>query len=274
MVNEFNLEHLSGIRLSGPDAENFAQSQFVGDISQLDDGRWMTTAWCDPKGRCLAVILLKRHQGNVDLVFPLEQLATLERLRLFAIGRTVEFTQSPSVCASFDGAVSARTPGIVPGVTSRRLWLCDGAGQSPSPATLRRWRLADLAAAIPWLYKQTSARFLPQFLNLDTQGGLSFSKGCYPGQEVIARLHYRGTVKYRLIAFRCQGNEPVWEPGETLRLNGHDGKLDVLDAVQLDELRLGLAVGPSFLQAGQRIEVTDSQEIPASLQLVHPSTLC
>ena len=261
--------------MSGPDARTFAQSQFTGDINHADEHHWMPTAWCDPKGRCLSVILLKTHQDSVHLVFPLAQTETLKRLQLFAIGRKVEFIPSKRVCASIEPSSAPMAGGTLPGPAKRWLWLADeSVARPPSSDWLRRWQLADMAAAIPWLTSRTSARFLPQFLDLEAHEGLSFRKGCYPGQEVIARLHYLGTVKYRLSAFRSQDVVNRWSPGDPLQLINEDGKLEVLDALENDGQQVGLVVVPAALAAGQTVSITDSGRQPATLQLVHPSTLC
>ncbi|MGY6588449.1 MAG: CAF17-like 4Fe-4S cluster assembly/insertion protein YgfZ [Wenzhouxiangella sp.] len=269
------MNHLSGLRLCGPDARAFAQSQFTADIDKAGEHHWLPTAWCDPKGRCLSIILLKTHQDDVDLVFPLEQAETLKRLRLFAIGRTVEFLASKQVRASLGAAPERTAAAQVPGRFPRWLWLSDAAEARPADAdTHQRWLLADMAAPIPWLGDQTSARFLPQFLDLSTHDGLSFRKGCYPGQEVIARLHFRGTVKYRLSGFLSEDAREPWAAGESLQLDHDSGKLDVVKSLAVDGHVAGLAVTSTALTVGQAFKVTDSQGRPATLQLVTPPALC
>ncbi|MGY6629700.1 MAG: CAF17-like 4Fe-4S cluster assembly/insertion protein YgfZ [Wenzhouxiangella sp.] len=267
------MNHLSGLRLSGPDARAFAQSQFTGDLAMATDDRWTPMAWCDPKGRCLSVILLKLHQDHVDLVFPRQQAATIKRLSLFAIGRTVEF-QPATACGNFD-APATSTAGSVPGTPMRWLWLDSESTVAPASAEIQqRWQLADIAAAIPWLGEHTSGRFLPQFLNLEQHQGLSFRKGCYPGQEVIARLHYRGTVKYGLRAFISHDAVGDWQAGQLLQLDAEDGKLELLETLRHDQRQIGLLVAPAGLDVEQTLTVRDSDRHAASLQLVHPSALC
>jgi folate-binding protein YgfZ len=93
------------------------------------------------------------------------------------------------------------------------------------------WRADDIAAGLPQIYPQTHESFVAQMLNLDVLGGISFTKGCYTGQEIIARAHYRGAVKRRMLRFTGPGPAPA--PGTRL-LSGDQHAGDVVDAVAVD----------------------------------------
>jgi folate-binding protein YgfZ len=118
-----------------------------------------------------------------------------------------------------------------------------GVDADADPAHLTQWNLADIAAGIPQVYPATSEQFVAQMLNLDGVGGISFTKGCYTGQEVIARAHYRGRVKRRMQRFRTLA-AASFAPGDTGSLR--DGRsFRVVMAERLEDERCEfLAVTP------------------------------
>ncbi|HUH59940.1 MAG TPA: folate-binding protein [Candidimonas sp.] len=153
-----------------------------------------------------------------------------------------------------------------------RWWLvskdAQGAGQPPAADALAVWQAADITAGLPWVQAATQDVFIPQTLNLDLIDGVSFSKGCYPGQEVVARSHYRGTVKRRMAAGAILAPRHVGNNGGLAGLDVFDAKkpaapcgriinaatdlvVRVLMEVQLADLRdadfrLGGADGPKI----------------------------
>jgi folate-binding protein YgfZ len=136
-----------------------------------------------------------------------------------------------------------------------RWWIVSPAGASPdalaSLATVDReaWRAADIAAGLPQVHARTSEAFVAQMLNLDELGGIAFDKGCYTGQEVIARAHYRGRVKRRMQRFRSLEAAKL-ATGDTGQL--HDNRsFRVVEAVQLEDGRCEfLAVAATTPSAG------------------------
>src|SRR5690606_20468615 len=127
--------------------------------------------------------------------------------------------------------------------------------------TAVQWHAADLAAGLPWIGAQTQDLFIPQTVNLDLIEGVSFSKGCYPGQEVVARSHYRGTVKRRMALGTLSAAVPAAEPGADIYDARQAGEpcgriVDAaertvlfeapLDAVEGGDLRLGAPDGPAI----------------------------
>ncbi len=92
------------------------------------------------------------------------------------------------------------------------------------------WKLLEIEAGIPTVYPETSDHFVPQMCNLDTLGGISFNKGCYTGQEIVARVHYRGAVKRRMILVRTEGHTPV--PGSRIPLPDSGNTGEVVDAAR------------------------------------------
>lgn len=263
MSDWFRLPSLAGLRIAGADASSFAHAQFTSAFSDPEPGIWRLTAWCNPKGRVLAVILARTDENRVDLVVPAVQLAEFARnLKLYAIGRKLTFEETRVVSGSFRAEPGPNGLVVDP---QRRLDL-DRADNEACEQDIQRWRLCDLRSGIAWLKPQTSARFLPQSLGLEERGGLSYRKGCYPGQEIIARVHYLGKAKERLSAFRhphsvkAQADSLVDDDGKTV---GH-----VLDTVSDHGSTAGLAVIASELAAEARVHRGDQ-----SVQLLLPESL-
>ena len=270
MQTWIDLPYLHAIRISGADAIEFCQSQFTADFRELPQGQWQVCAWCNPKGRCLAIILASAGEGHVDLIAPRAQAEVLARLRMYAIGRKVEFSESWSVSghdATGDLADAVRLP------DGRALRLDELPG-NPDPGRVLEWRIADLCLPVPWLNEHSSGRYLPQFLGLEAVGGLSYRKGCFPGQEVIARLHYLGKVKHRLTGFVLDSadSETELEPG-LLVAAGSNQSIEPLESVRINQRWIGLAVCPTELPDGERIEY-HGPDGPFSGQVTDPKGLC
>ena len=201
MANWFYLPRLTGLRISGEDARAFAHAQFTSSFKSPAPGLWQLTSWCNPKGRVLFVILARSDEHHVDLILPAVQLAELaQRLKMYSIGRRVSLLELPQVAGAFSGADGAGALAI----DRRRSLQLEPAQAHHDSEAAEQWRQHDLQAGIAWLNAATSARFLPQSLGLEERGGLSYDKGCYPGQEIVARVHYLGKVKECLSGFRVE----------------------------------------------------------------------
>ncbi|TAM98222.1 MAG: hypothetical protein EPN40_06680, partial [Rhodanobacteraceae bacterium] len=190
------------IAIEGADARRFAQTQFSGDVRSLAPGHWQWSAWLDVRGHVDALV----HLVAIDD----------DRLLMVLRGGDAERTHSrldhyllrsraTLVTKAFGGyaddalemgRVEAPGPDIVLGYGDRSLRLGPVVA-SPASAASNEWRLADIRAGWPTL-PQDEARLLPPALGLERLGAVSFDKGCYPGQEIAARLHYRGGHKLRL----------------------------------------------------------------------------
>jgi len=248
MSDWFHLPYLAGLRIEGGDAGSFAHAQFTSDFSGPEPDIWRLTAWCNPKGRVLSVILARTDENRVDLVVPAVQLTEFaHKLKLYSIGRKLTFVELRRVAGSFCAEPGANALSVD---RQRRLDL-DRAGSGFREQDIQRWRLCDLRSGIAWLRPETSARFLPQALGLEERGGLSYRKGCYPGQEIIARVHYLGKAKERLSAFqhpdsaKTLADSFVDDDGKTI---GH-----VLDTAGDNGREVGLAVIWSELATETRV---------------------
>jgi folate-binding protein YgfZ len=227
--------HVDCIAIEGADARRFAQSQFSGDVDALAPGYWQWNAWLNAQGRVQALmhltdpgdgtLLAVLRGGNADVIrnglsrFLLRRKATM---RVKSFTARVGGPQ-PEAELLLDAGTLALGYGL------RSMWLDpvmvpDTAFDKAAHAA---WRLADIQAGWPSLPRDDEPRFIPQALGLERLGAAAFKKGCYPGQEIVARLHYRGGHKYRLC--HLQGAIPL-DRGEA---RAADGSISarVLDAV-------------------------------------------
>lgn len=223
------------IAIEGPDARRFAQAQFSGNVEALAEGQWQWNAWLDARGRVQALMQLGRV--GEDRYLAILRGNDAEKLRV-DLGRYLlrsKATVMPHVFSGVAsdavpvGRVDVDTPGaIVFGYGDRSLRLEPAGGEADTEAA-NAWRLADIRAGWPTLPDGEPA-FLPPALGLERLGAVSFDKGCYPGQEIVARLHYRGGHKLAL----CHLRGPNWlEPGGTFAAEDI-GPAQVLDCAHAE----------------------------------------
>lgn len=225
------LEGLGLIRASGPEARSFLQSQLSNDAKLLTPAQGQLSGYCSPKGRLLAVFtVLQLGEDDFALALPSTLVPpTLKRLKMFVLRSKLVLSDASAELSTFgvmgeqiaetftaqgfavptsdygvaqhEGVWLLRRPGPVPRFELRaapeRLAALQQTLNLP-PASTDDWALAEVLAGTPQVTAETSDHFVPQTINLDTAGGVSFTKGCYPGQEIVARVHYLGRVKQRL----------------------------------------------------------------------------
>lgn len=195
--------------LSGPDALTFLQSQLTNDVAALAVGQWQWQGYCSAKGRLLATFALARTGGDVwEAVVPISTIEALaKRLTMFRMRSKVviEIAADRSVAWAFEAADLATSGFSLALPDGRAYVLLDvalAATLTPAnEAAQQRWQRASIEAMQPEITAPTAEMFVPQMIGWDTVqpgGGVSFSKGCYPGQEIVARAHYRGAVKRHL----------------------------------------------------------------------------
>jgi len=285
------LPHLAAIAAGGAEVRAFLGAQLSCDLRRLDAAHSLPGAWCTPQGRVIATVRVLERDGTLFLILARDLLEpVLARLRRYVLRARVSLEPAAerlallgaySAAAALAGAALPAASGAVgragdcavirmPGIAPRYLV----AGPAPAVAALRAraarsgelsepepWRVLDIAAGVAWIGAATSEQFLPQALGLDTLGAVSFDKGCYPGQEVIARLRYRGGTQPRrlLHALAASGEPPasgtaVYAGGDTAgqvlaAARAPGDRLHVLAVVRSEalgaaELRLGRADGP------------------------------
>jgi len=197
------LSKLSAIRFSGADAGDFLHNQLSADILGLGNGESTFACYCEPKGRVLALLLVCRVDDDyyVILAGSLAQ-TTADRLKIYVMRAkvTIEVLTECSV----SGLQSENEPQptaacvAVIALPDSDSWLVVETVQITSGAVTPEqdaWKISELQRGISWLCPETSGHFLPQMLGFDQLGAVNYRKGCYPGQEIVARTHYLGKVK-------------------------------------------------------------------------------
>ncbi len=236
------------VSISGAEASAFLHAQVTNDIEHLKLGAVQLNGYCSPKGRLLVSALNWRDETAIHLLVARALAAPLrKRLGMFVLRAkaVVSDASDSSACFGLAGAAAAAAltrcggrwpdaggvvgvgdatalglPAIRVGADSipRALLLApaDQAGtlwQSLSamlsPISSEQWRWTDVRAGIPRIVPAGVEHFVPQMVNFDLVGGVSFKKGCYPGQEIVARSHYLGKLKRRMFAARVAGPEPA-----------------------------------------------------------------
>ncbi len=267
---------LTSILVEGRDGATFLNGQFTCDVTVLPDGHWQWGGYCSPKGRLLATFRIGRLADTWVLQLP-ATLATdfVTRLRRFVLRAKVTFTELGTRCAA-GRAPSAPAAGKIRRVGDHCVW---GLGEGraavdmppdPAPTTspFPEWSV-DIALGAPWILSATAEAFVPQMVDLDRQGGVSFSKGCYPGQEVVARARYLGEVKRHLLRLTLPTGTPA-APGDTvsgaddrpvgtvLLADQGNASADVLAVVDLEASRnQALRVGPAGVILAVRVAQDD-----------------
>jgi folate-binding protein YgfZ len=217
------------LSIAGSDALPFIQAQVMSDAAALADGGWQWSGWLNPKGRLVAFFALARISSTHLLAWlPAGGAEPLrERMQRFVFRSKVALTVPAGARAlgswgdtppPSPGTASAclQLPDPVSGA-ARRLWLfADGADAapecSPADAALERdWRLADLQLGLPYIAAgaANSEQFVPAWLSLQRLAAFSVAKGCYPGQEIVARMHFLGQGKRAAARIRGPGPPPA-----------------------------------------------------------------
>lgn len=262
------------VRVRGADAYDFLQRQLTNNPPATSD-RFVLAAWNDAKGRVRSLFRVVRGGDGPMLVAERDGIdAVLAKLRIFVLRSDVAFEKSddlevgavlgdsrtllaergidlgpdPGAAARADGLVWLRLGAELLHVIGPRPAL-DGLRAGLEPAASELAARAEIRAGLPLVGARLAERYVPQMLNLDRLDGIAFDKGCYPGQEVVARLHHLGSVKRRLVhlvaaADHAPGAPPAPgtpivdgsgnEVGDVVRAGAVDGALELLAVVQLD----------------------------------------
>jgi folate-binding protein YgfZ len=295
-MNEPRIDTLQGavrlsdwglIRAYGADAASFLHGQLTQDVQQLDDGSARLAGYCTAKGRLLASLIVWRA-GTDELLLACSAEVlppTLKRLSMFVMRAKCKLSDASAALALYGLAGPAATQWLgasAPAAVWKRsdsagaqvLRMPDAEGQArfllaapvdapapplpPLPA--EAWAWLEVTSGVARIVGATVEKFVPQMVNFELVGGVNFQKGCYPGQEVVARSQYRGTVKRRAFVYSAEAaalpGQEVFHSADTEQPAGMvinaaslDGahralvevKLAVLDG---GSLHLGAADGP------------------------------
>ena len=205
------------LKLTGSDVQGFLQGQFSNDISALEEGVVQLNAYCQHQGKIIALFWVMKKADDYYLSFPSDLKAiVVQKLTMFKMMSDItiedvsdQIIQLGVVDQAFEGAFRLNDQQSVALVES-----VDDIELSDE----REWEVACIDNNIPEVVLSTSEVFVPQLLNLDIdEVGVNFSKGCYPGQEVVARLHYLGKSKRRMRVFKCDAQLQI---GDELIVSG------------------------------------------------------
>ncbi|RAP58021.1 folate-binding protein YgfZ [Oleiagrimonas sp. MCCC 1A03011] len=241
----------SMLRIEGPDALRFAHAQFTSHVLSLEIGAWQWSAWLDARGRVHRLfhllrpdehhLLLALRGGDAEIM--------VERLHRFVFRDKVTLQALPPLAVHDDGALAE---GIVQQDNEDlRLGMGDhGLRLSPEERHDTAWRRRAIERGEPWLPDAFADTFLPPALGLRRLRAMQLDKGCFPGQEIAARLHYRGGHKHALMHVRLAENT---QPGSTLEVqidHGEPVSLEVLDCIGNEALVVAHERAQSVLPRG------------------------
>jgi folate-binding protein YgfZ len=308
-----DLSHYGLIAAYGEDAETFLQGQFTNDINHVDLDHSQLSSFCTPKGRMLANFRVFKRNETWYLSLPYELVEpTLSRLRMFVMRSKVTLENADDAMIRFglNGPKAAdllkdilgpipedidtvtqhgnytilRVAGSEPRFeiyglleSMTRLWQSLDVDAAPVGASI--WELLNIKAGIPFIVAQTSEAFVPQMANMELINGVDFKKGCYTGQEIVARMHYLGKLKRRMYRINIETDQAPM-PGDSLYaeeskggtgtgtiVNAQqqaDGSYDALAVIQITDaenqsLRLHDATGPEIKILDLPYSLTEEQ---------------
>lgn len=289
------ITHTGVITVTGADGPGFLHGQLSNDFDPIDASRARLAAYCSPKGRMLASLVgLRGHADTLWLVLRADLLApTLKRLSMFVLRAKAKLADASGSLVVLgltgatartvlgDAAGSLRPWGALDLGAARAVRLPDGAGQARylwigpiaeadalaaahASLPLPHWDWLEVASGVAPVVAATVEQFVPQMLNYELVGGVNFQKGCYPGQEIVARSQYRGTLKRRAQRVEASselapGQEVYWsgDPGQPSGLvaaaaprpdgQGYSALVELkLTALAGGSLHLGAADGPAL----------------------------
>lgn len=304
-----DLSSHSLIRAHGGDVTTFLQGQLTNDIRLVDKSHSQLSGYCNPKGRMFSIFRILMRNEDYLLQLPAPLLDTiLTRLRMYVLRANVKLVSADEdlqrigvagpesaaiidrqlgvvpeedmACIAEGDSTILRLPGIQPRfeivttlATARRLW--EGLEQDCRPVGTPSWAWLDIMAGLPNIYRETSEAFIPQMMNLEILGGVSFGKGCYTGQEIVARMQYLGKLKQRMYRAHVFTTEQIPRPGDTIHTPYQPGQTvgTIVDAQRSPEsgydmlaviYKSSVKQGLLHLSGDQEARLT-MQDVPYSL---------
>ncbi len=257
-----DLSQLALIEVSGEDAASFLQGQFSNDIHLVTENQAQLSSYSTPKGRMLAIFRIFLFAGKYYLITTKEiKDALIKRLRMFVLmskvviedtgNKLVFFGIHGDLCQQLDNIpkenhqVVQQQGYCIIRAENRLLYAGNVEALIPvwtnlvnqgfQPVAYPAWHITDIQQGIPAIYQNTSEMFIPQMLNLDILNGINFKKGCYTGQEVVARLHYLGKQKRKMYLASVETDSPP-VPGDELfaeNESSQQGTGNIVDVAQI-----------------------------------------
>jgi tRNA-modifying protein YgfZ len=268
----FNLSHLALLKLQGKETENFLQGQLTSDIRLVTDTHYQPAALCNLQGKIISLIKVCRWNNDFFLILPralleivtrtlakpaqFSRIQIIEENNLSVTGYFSPADQQSAFQRPENSYSCLSTDTYFIGCIEKPFYFLilpqELADQVPRQTDCFDWHKARLMRADIEIYANTTEQFLPHRLNLQETPCISFNKGCYRGQEIIARTHYRGTLKYSLGQYQVRSEAPL-EPGMKIYDSAAQPLGDLVDVCRLPE--------------------DNNYLIAASLRLNHPMTV-
>ncbi len=280
-----DLSHLGLLQLQGADTLTFLQGQVTNDIQLLNGHNAHYTGYCNPKGRLLALFLAFSHYDHVHLQMPKELVESIaKRLKMYVMRSKVDITdvsettikiglngdnaaallaplfaevptQAYELISLENGAI-LKLPGATPRFeiftdTTNAPIIWNALKRHAKPVGAACWEWLEIQAGIPEVTLKTQEEFVPQMLNLDALNAINYKKGCYTGQEIVARTHYLGKVKRRTQLAHIASSAPPLTGDDVMSQNNEvvgkivrsapapEGGFNVLAEARLEALALG-----------------------------------
>jgi tRNA-modifying protein YgfZ len=288
------LSDLSLLRARGADAGTFLQTQLTQDVLGLPNDAVRLSGYCSPKGRLLASLWIWRMADDTfgllcsaDLAAPL-----LKRLSMYVLRAKCKLDDAGTEWAVWGlaGAAATHWLGAAAAAPGRaalhgNVWtlgLAPAEGQTRylrvqpmqaaapelPPLAQSTWQRLEVVSGVPRVTAATVEQFVPQMINLERVGGVDFHKGCYPGQEVVARSQYRGTLKRRMHLFATDGaaqpGQEIFHSDDAAQPAGLvvNAAADASGSVLLAEVKLAALAGGSLHLGGAQGPALQRLELP------------
>lgn len=212
------------LAVAGPDARAFLHAQLTNDIANLPSDRAALAGWCTPKGRLLAsMLVIPSAQGFLLQLAKDLASAIAKRLSLYVLRSKVRIADETGAWAQYGvwdsdlelAGVAWEGDVVTVRVDEGRFLRIGPAGRFSPPASKpeEAWTLEEIRAGRPLISAATQDQFVPQMVNFEALGAVNFQKGCYPGQEIVARAQYRGQVKRRMMRVQLPAGTEL-KPGQ------------------------------------------------------------
>ena len=296
------LDQLTCYEICGKDAQKFLQGQLTNDVSEISPTRGQLSSYCTPKGRMLAIFYVCQFQDKFLILIRTDIAeSVINRLKMFVLRAKVEINERPVAWIPFGltgtpiepilGELNLTAPDNdyevvysknslcmkVPGVIPRYLLIGDDAfinrvnnldTSNVIIYTHSFWQWLDIMSGIPSVSEATQESFVPQMANMELINGVSFSKGCYPGQEIVARLHYLGNASRRMFRIEAPTDQEI-NPGDDIYQSESDSNQaigSVVSAIKENaEKFAGLAILRIEAAQQNKILVGSPTGIPATI---------
>lgn len=288
------------VRISGPGTDKFLQGQLSQNLDDVKTGTSPRAAGATPKGRAYCLTRLVRDGDDILMDLPSELAESImAHLRKYMMlfrgtsmtaqtdgqiigllgneaasiiaGEALNSLTVPGDTLPLDSGFLIRTESTAEGLPRFELWQPAAGGLKLDDIprkTLADWQASEIAAGVPMLSTATSESYVPQMLNWQHLGGVHFKKGCYTGQEVIARMHFLGQLKKSLFRFRVVGVNAIPTPGTSIiagqrsvgevvnSVGFSDGSCELLAVIRHDAANGGLSTD------GQQEALLEQQPLP------------